>query len=327
MVTRLFYITTYMKKIKLLYFFTLIIPMMCSCAAPTYISPQNQTKCIVNEGKFSIQNMDNKGMVEPQSLTTHYNGFDVRYIVGYNLVPTLEIINKSNKSLIIDKSKCYVLYNGYSRDLFKDVRQSRSTTYNNVQDAINNVQTSDASVTMSIPPYSKWELPLSETNIKSIEHFPDFIEKQGTYPIQSYDNPEPVEFVIPYSFDYALGKWDTSRNRIYVGQIEVYNQSGVVSATRKCYDGISYSFGKEITILPNKSDIDRINEINIRRWKSHVHKVNASHIIWGTIFVWTIWGPLWAWGNNISCKEDHRPRVYNYDGTSHLYNKNYYKQY
>lgn len=99
--------------------------------------------------------MDQKGKIEPQSLTAHYDGFDVRYKIDNKFVVSLEIVNNTNKSLITDKSKCYVLYNGYSRDLFKDVRSSRSTTFNNVQDAINNVQTSDASVIMSIPPYSK----------------------------------------------------------------------------------------------------------------------------------------------------------------------------
>lgn len=310
----------YMKSIKHFYFFIFTVLVMCSCSAPTYIVPDIKTKCIVNEGIFSVQNMDNKGLVESQSLTTHYEGFDVRYKFVNNFVPTFEIVNKTNKSLIIDKSKCYVLYNGYSRDLFKDVRLSRSTTYNNVQDAINNVQTSDASVMMSIPPYSKWELPLSESNVKNIEKLPNFIEKQGTYPMQSYDNQEPVEFVIPYSFDYALGKWETSRNRVYVGQIEVYIQDELVLQTPKCYGANNYIFGKKITIS-DKNEIDRINEINIKKWKSHRHKVNASNIFWGTVTVWTIYGPFWALGNNANCRDCHRPVIYNSDGSFRVYDK------
>ncbi|MDE7166584.1 MAG: hypothetical protein K2O17_06105 [Bacteroidaceae bacterium] len=306
-----------MKTVKSIYLFLLGVLFLSSCAAPTYLAPD--IKYLVNKASFSVQNMDQKGKIEPQSLTTHYDGFDVRYKIDNTFVVSLEIVNTTNKSLIIDKSKSYVLYNGYSRDLFKDVRSSRSTTFNNVQDAINNVQTSDASVIMSIPPYSKWELPLGESNVKNIEKFPDFIQQPGTYPIQSYDNPEPVEFVIPYTFDYALGKWDTSRNRVYVSQIKVENQDARVSKTPSLYSVNSYKFGK--VILP-KNEVDKINEINIKTWKSHRHKVNARHIVLGIITIPTISIPFIMGAQNEKCNNEHRPYIYNSDGTTcGVYNK------
>lgn len=258
-------------------------------------------------------------------MTAHYDGFDVRYKIDNKFVVSLEIVNNTNKSLITDKSKCYVLYNGYSRDLFKDVRSSRSTTFNNVQDAINNVQTSDASVIMSIPPYSKWDLPIGESNVKNIENLPGYIQELGTYPIQSYDNPEPVEFVIPYSFDYALGKWDTSRNRVYVSQIEVSEQDNAeVPESPSLYSVNNYMYGKEFINNLTKDEVDRINAINITRWKSHRYKVNASHTIWGTILLPTFWGTVGVIGRNMTCNDDHRPLIYNSDGTNcGKYNKTY----
>ena len=225
---------------------------------------------------------------------------------------------------MIDKSKCYVLYNGYSTDMFKDVRSSRSTTFNNVQDAINNVQTSDASVTMTIPPYSKWQLPLDESNVRNLHNLPPFINELGTHPLQSYDNPEPVEFVIPYTFDYSLTKWNTSRNRVYVSNVEVTMESKSATETPHMQDLSSYSFGKVITkSMNNKNEVDMINEQNIRKWKRHCHSVNASHFFWGTLFCWTIWGPICAWVKNIDCKDEHKPYIYNSDGSRKgVYKKN-----
>lgn len=159
----------------------LTVITIVSCTAPTYLTPTIQKSYLTNRGTFSIQNMDQIGKIEPQSLTTHYDGFDVKYKVTNKFLIFFEIINNTNKSLIIDKSKCYVLYNGYSTDIFKDVRSSRSTTFNNVQDAINNVQTSDASVTMTIPPYSKWQLPLGESNIRNLSNLPPFIKDLGSH--------------------------------------------------------------------------------------------------------------------------------------------------
>ena len=301
----------------------LTVIVMGSCAAPTYLTPNIQKGYLTNKGTFSVQNMDQQGKIEPQSLTAHYEGFDVKYKIAGNFLISFEIRNNTNKSLIIDKSKCYVLYNGYSTDMFKDVRSSRSTTFNNVQDAINNVQTSDASVTMTIPPYSKWQLPLEESNVRNLHNLPPFIKELGTHPLQSYDNPEPVEFVILYTFDYSLAKWNTSRNRVYVSNIEVTVESKSVTGAPSMQDLSSYSFGKIFTkSTNNKNEVDMINEQNIRKWKSHCHSVNASHVFWGTLFCWTIWGPLWAWWKNICCKDKHKPYIYNSDGSMRVYDKN-----
>lgn len=293
-----------------------MVLVMASCTAPTYLTPTIQTKYLTNKGTFSIQNMDQQGKIEPQSLTTHYDGFDVIYKVAGNFLISFEIKNKSNKSLIIDKSKCYVLYNGYSTDMFKDVRSSRSTTFNNVQDAINNVQTSDASITMTIPPYSKWQLPLQESNVHTLKNLPPFTDKVGNHPLQSYDNPEPVEFVIPYTFDYSLAKWSTSRNRVYVSNIEVAIESRPATDD-PCMEGLTYyRFGKETrTSTTSKNEVDRINEYNIKNWKKHCHAVNASHIIWGTLFCWTIYAPILIWCKNMDCKIEHTPFIYNSDGS------------
>lgn len=325
--------------------FTLLIGVLftASCASPTYLTPdiKIEKKALVNKATFSVQNLDQNGKIEPQSLTTHYDGFDVRYKIGDKFVVSLEIANNTNKSLIIDKSKCYVLYNGYSSDLFKDVRSSRSTTFNNVQDAINNVQTSDASIIMTIPPYSKWELPVAESNVKSLEKFPDFIEQPGTHTFQPYDNPEPVEFVIPYSFDYAMGKWDTSRNRIYVGQVDV--EARTADATFTGDLGLRpilraqnfYEVGKAILVSDNKmnkEEIDKMNLQNITKWKSHRHQVIAGRIFWGIVTLPILgmggWLPVAA--DMDDCNVYHRPLIYNSDGTNcGRYNKrfNYQAEY
>ena len=141
---------------------------------------------------------------------------------GAMLRPDFALFMPDGKSLIIDKSKCYVLYDGYSKDLFKNVRSGRSTTYNNVQDAIDNVQTNESSITMSIPPYSKWSLPVEETNVAESKMPSTFFWDAGNHPLTafSYGNPT-IEFVIPYTFDYALAKWKTSRNKLFVGNIRV----------------------------------------------------------------------------------------------------------
>lgn len=208
-------VTNFLKLLVAVLVFT-------SCAAPKYMNPPVlMYPTLENTCTFGVQNMDEKAIVENNVLTCHYDGFDVKYKVERNFVVSLEIINNSNKSLIIDKSKCYVLYNGYSTQLFKDVRSSRSTTFNNVQDAINNVQTNEVGVSMTIPPYSKWDLPLEETNLRAIKQLPDFNSSVGIHSLSSFENKETVEFVIPYSFDYSLANWYTSRNRLFVSSIEV----------------------------------------------------------------------------------------------------------
>ena len=44
---------------------------MGSCAAPTYLTPNIQKGYLTNKGTFSVQNMDQQGKIEPQSLTVH----------------------------------------------------------------------------------------------------------------------------------------------------------------------------------------------------------------------------------------------------------------
>ena len=216
--------------------------------------------------------MDETAKVEPNTLTCHYDGFDVSYKLMDNLVVSLEIVNNTNKSLIIDKSKCYVLYGGYSTQLFKDVRSSRSTTFNNVQDAINNVQTNESGVSMTIPPYSKWDLPIPETNVREIRNLPKFSDSPGIHSLTRHDNQETVEYVIPYTFDYSLAKWDTSRNLIYINSIDVKNGFSLLPNVSEDVKWIA-SNQYMVTRRNGEADyteVDRINAINQKKYKKHV---------------------------------------------------------
>ena len=198
---------------------------LSSCGTTKSLLPLPPVSATYNYYEYTIQNMDNIGKCDNQSLTAHYEGFDVIYSINPSRQLYFVIENKTNKSLILDKSKCYVLYDGYSKELFKDVRTGRMTTYNNVQDAINNVQTNESSITVSIPPYSKWEIPISETNIVSAK-FPElFYWENGDYSFTPYTTNATTEFVIPYTYDYTLSKWNTSRNRLYIGNIHVEKRS------------------------------------------------------------------------------------------------------
>lgn len=193
-----------MKKTFLLNSFNvlLLLVLFASCAAPTYLPPPPvQYSILESTYTFGVQNMDETAKVESEAMTCHYDGFDVHYQINNDMSTTFVIVNNSNKSLIIDKSKCFVLYDGYSNQLFKEVRSSRSTTFNNVQDAIYNVQTNEGSVSMSIPPNSKWALPIQESNIRSIKKLPISSFSEGMHQLTAYDNQEVVEFVIPYSYD------------------------------------------------------------------------------------------------------------------------------
>ena len=186
-----------------------------------------------NHYELSIQNMD--GTAQCNGLNAIYDGFNVSYSLNSNNQMVMTIENKTNKSLIIDKSKCYVLYDGYSKDLFKNVRSGRSTTYNNVQDAIDNVQTNESSITMSIPPYSKWTLPVEDTNVTASNIPSLFYWDAGNHPLSALsEGNQTTEFIIPYTFDYALAKWNTSRNRLYVGNIRVEKN------LEKVYGSLSY---------------------------------------------------------------------------------------
>lgn len=298
------------KKITCLFDLFVIVLAFTSCAPPTYLpKPTVNYPGIMNTCTFGVQNMDEMAKIEPDLLTAHYDGFDVTYKISNDFVVSLIITNNSNKSLIIDKSKSYVLYNGYSTDLFKDVRSSRSTTFNNVQDAINNVQTHEGGVSMTVPPYSKWELPLQETNVRQLNKLPEFNLSVGVHSLSPFDNKETVEFIIPYSFDYSMAKWDTSRNRIYVNSIETkefsktfpFTASGApLMVKRNQYEVIMRNG------VPDFSEVERINAINMEKYKKHKKAVSISHGVWGTVMlpVFGIGIFCYGWG----C--DHEPPVY-----------------
>ena len=269
---------------------TLLIAFVtCSCSAPKYLpGPTVHYPGLKNTCTFGVQNMDSEGKPESNSLVCHYNGFDIRYEVKQNFLISLTIINNSNKSLIIDKSKSYVLYDGYSTELFKDVRSSRSTTFNNVQDAINNVQTNEAGVSMTIPPYSKWELPLKETNLRVLKELPEFNTEVGYHPITSFDNKETVEFVLPYSFDYSLAKWSTCRNRIYVNSIETeafYREDPIVGTDAMMISAEKYALSRPNGVPAELIEASKIDEINQKMYMKHSRKVAASRRFWCTVLL------------------------------------------
>lgn len=240
----------------------------------------------VNTYEYVVQNMDEEAKCDNSTLTAFYNGFNVSYYLN-NMKMTFVIENKTNKYLIIDKSKCYVLYNGYSKELFKDVRAGRTTTYNNVQDAISSVNTNESSVTLSIPPYSKWELPIEESNIQAVERFYNFKWEVGDHSLTQYTTNQTIEFVIPYSWDYALAKWSTSRNRLFVGNINVnervfanpnvamYSQQN----NRICYTSVKIS-------SEGRKEYDSVCRINdeIREKNSNAELKNELFKIFGLAF-------------------------------------------
>ena len=301
-----------MKKIRRVVLVCKVIALCCcvSCSAPNYLpAPVIDYPVIENLCTFGVQNMDGDAKVENDVLTCHYEGFDVTYNIIENLMVSLVITNKTNKSLIIDKSKCYVLYDGYATELFKDVRSHRSTTFNNVQDAINNVQTNESGVSMTIPPYSKWELPLQETNVRQINKVPDFREKAGIYPLSSYDNKETIEFLIPYSFDYSLAKWNTSRNRIYVNSIECSHKFLSKRYESEYYNTLHLISNNQYVVfrengLPDYSKANEIDRINQKKYKKHNRMVALSHFLWGPFTLTISW---WMGG---CYNEDHAPFRY-----------------
>lgn len=287
-----------------------LVLLITSCAAPTYLpKPTVNYPGIMNTCTFGVQNMDELAKIEPNMLTAHYDGFDVTYKINNDFVVSLIISNNSNKSLIIDKSKCYVLYNGYSTDLFKDVRSSRSTTFNNVQDAINNVQTHEGGVSMTVPPYSKWELPLQESNVRQLNQLPDFNSSVGVHPLSPFENKEIVEFIIPYSFDYSMAKWDTSRNRIYVNSIDTKEFSETWPFTAdgapKMIAANQYEMIRANGV-PDFSEVRKTNAINMKIYKKHKKAVSISHGVWGTALL-----PVGFIGWHFYFRGcDHEPPVY-----------------
>ena len=301
------------QKITNLFGLIIMVAALTSCAAPTYLpGPTIQYPTLENIATFGVQNMDENAKVSSNELTCHYEGFNVKYIINRNFVVSFVIENNSNKSLIIDKSKSYVLYDGYSNQLFKDVRSSRSTTFNNVQDAINNVQTNEAGVSMTIPPYSKWELPLQETNVRGRQHgLPAFRTDEGIHPLTPFDNKDVVEFVIPYSYDYSLAKWNTCRNRIYINSIEVKKGFTLV---KNVTEDINWKSGNQYSIIkrfgePDYTEANRIDEINARKYHKHHKTMHILHIIETPLLVPTILGIL---AIPQGCLSDgaHEPQLY-----------------
>lgn len=298
--------------------------MITSCSAPSYLSaPQIDYPYIKNTYTLGIQNMDEEAKVEEQNLTCHYENFDIRFKLIEDFIITFEITNKSNKSMIIDKSKCYVLRDGYATELFKDARSTRSTTFNNVQDAINNVQTNEGGVSMTIPPYSKFAITLNETNIKSLEKRPKFVRKEGTHPLTQYDGNDVTEFIIPYSFDYSLAEWSTCRNRVYFNSV-ISEKITIASNynSRYPYDSKSYLDNNRTFYYLYKADwntpidyteANRIDDINVEMYKKHRRNVIISHICFSPVtiamMVPLFWIPLGNPDVRFGC-HDHYPTIY-----------------
>lgn len=316
----------FMRQLHTIIGIALFTLLITSCAAPSYLpSPEINYPYIKNTCNFGIQNMDEDAQIELKNLTCHYKEFDIKFKLTKDTIITFEIINKTNKSMIIDKSKCYVLRDGYATDLFKDVRSSRSTTFNNVQDAINNVQTNETSVSMTIPPYSKWTTAIKETNLKKLEKLPDFITEPGITHLTQYDDIDVVEFIIPYSFDYSMAKWSTCRNRVYINCI-TSEKVTIASRSKNKYlydnktyidnDGnFYYTLRTDLSTAIDYTEANRIDDINIGRYKKHRRKVLASHICWSPIvfsaYIGTL--PISVWfgdeiGDMYGCR--HYPTIH-----------------
>lgn len=283
-----------------------------SCAAPTYLPPPPvQYSILESTYTFGVQNMDETAKVESNAMTCHYDGFDIQYQINQDMSATFVIVNNSNKSLIIDKSKCFVLYDGYSNQLFKEVRSSRSTTFNNVQDAINNVQTNEGSVSMSIPPYSKWALPIEESNVRSIKKLPISSLSEGRHQLTAYDNQETVEFVIPYSYDYSLTKWNTCRNRVFVNSVDVKSIVTTSPSYSQTPRWVSYNQYRTSQLANNGidySEANRVDAINWKRYKKHNRQVHLSHALWSPVLIPTFWGIFVVFTGCIN--DEHKPPTY-----------------
>ena len=275
------------KGWKLSFAGTACIMFLCSCGSTRQLQELPPVSMTTNHYELSIQNMD--GTAQCNGLNAIYDGFNVSYSLNSNNQMVMTIENKTNKSLIIDKSKCYVLYDGYSKDLFKNVRSGRSTTYNNVQDAIDNVQTNESSITMSIPPYSKWTLPVEETNVTASNMPSLFYWDAGNHPLSALsEGNQTTEFVIPYTFDYALAKWSTSRNRLYVGNIRVEkNQENVYGSlsygqTIDRSGSTSYEFYRTQTTSQDMLSYYQTQNYN-KMIEEHNKEVEKKKDFWGNV--------------------------------------------
>ena len=300
-----------------------------SCSVPKYMALPDKVPCpvIQNTCSFGIQNMDQKAKVENSNLTCHYKDFDVQYTISDSLIVSLTIINNSNKDLLIDKTKCFVMYNGNSAQLFKEARMTGSTIFNDVTGSTN-VSTNHGRVMMIIPSYSKWSPTLNETNLHSSQ-IPNFMTAGGLHQLSVYDNPEVVEFSFEYSFDQKQAEWGNCRNKVYVSTVDVKHSNMMV--TRSSTYNIRYhSWGprgyfdpscskrmissNEYVIIqrngePDFTEVDRIDAINQEMFKKHNTGVVIGRIIGGIVTLPTFLGPLYFWLlPGVNCTDHLPPR-------------------
>lgn len=282
-------------------FLAVLAMTFASCAAPKYTALPDKVSCpvIQNTCSFGILNMDEQAKVENNNLVCHYKDFDVQYTISNDFIISLTIINNSNKDLLIDKTKCFVMYNGNANQLFKDARMTGSTTFNDVTGSTN-VSTSHDRVMMIIPSYSKWSPTLNETNLRT-SRVPDFMTIDGLHHLSVYDNPEVVEFSFEYSFDKKQAKWGYCRNKVYVNTVNVNHDNMMVKRNPNgngtfTYSDPSYSKTRNIyksneyRILrrngqPDFSEVSRINNTNQETFKRHNSAERAGHIITSIVLI------------------------------------------
>lgn len=129
-------------------------------------------------------------------------------------------------------------------------------------------------------------------NIRGLKKLPDFRMTTGIHSLSAFDNPEPIEFVIPYSYDYSLAKWSTSRNRIYVNSIvsveKSVDKTEYVAAGNVLISGRQYVNIKKNGI-PDFTEANRIDEINQQKFRKHNRVVKCSHLLCGPITCFMSW--------------------------------------
>ena len=311
-----------MRKWYSIVLFSTLSIVIASCSGPKYLALPDKVPCpiIKNTCSFGIQNMDQKAKVENNNLVCHYKDFDVQYTISDDFILSLTIINNSNMDLLIDKTKCFVMYDGNATQLFKDARMTGSTTFNDVTGSTN-ISTNHGRVMMIIPSYSKWGPMLNETNLRSSE-VPPFMTKEGLHHLSVYDNPEVVEFSFEYSFDKKQAKWENCRNKVYVNTINVTNDNLLVV---RHANYVKNTWGKEMVYKdthgyvdpscskrvissneyenikingdPDFSEVDRIDAINQKKFRGHNAAVVTGRIIGGIVTIYTIVGPILFWAS------------------------------
>lgn len=194
--------------------------MLCSCKGAKQLALP-MVPATYNYFDYHILNIDGEGKCNLTTTEAYYDGFKIRYELNEYGQMYFIIENSSNKDLTLDKSKCYVLYDGMSQPLFKDVRTGRVTTYNDVNGAISDVSTSENGVNLVVPQYSKWSVMIEETNLQKASRPDDFIYEPGDHGYNTFNTHATIEFVIPYTYDYTGRSWKTCRNRLFIGNVHV----------------------------------------------------------------------------------------------------------